>query len=179
MCLAPALPLPPVSLAVAQPHPLAAALHPFAAAHIAALVGAPLPPRGPPAQACFPRIDSAAALAATPWPGPAPRQLRGHFLPSPKPPFSPPVTRPYVAAMGSRPSRCRQWLACLHRPRAVWPARSYRPSPPCPRSPAPRRALLSLFDGMVHRDAQGQHPRPHIRPIEPIASSAPSTVRLT
>src|SRR2546429_2897152 len=27
---------------------------------------------------------------------------------------------------------------------------------------------LSLFDGMVHRDAQGQHPRPHIRPIEPI-----------
>ncbi|ABX35535.1 conserved hypothetical protein [Delftia acidovorans SPH-1] len=51
MCLAPALPLPPVSLAVAQPHPLAAALHPFAAAHIAALVGAPLPPRGPPAQA--------------------------------------------------------------------------------------------------------------------------------
>ena len=51
MCLAPALPLPPASLAGAQPHPLAAALHPFAAAHIAALVGAPLPPRGPPAQA--------------------------------------------------------------------------------------------------------------------------------
>lgn len=24
--------------------------------------------------------------------------------------------------------------------------------------PAPRRALLSLFDGMVHMDAQGQHP---------------------
>lgn len=49
LCLAPALPLPPVSLAMAQPHPLAAALHPFAAAHIASLVGAPLPPRGPPA----------------------------------------------------------------------------------------------------------------------------------
>lgn len=30
--------------------------------------------------------------------------------------------------------------------------------------PALRRALLSLFDGMVHMDAQGQHP-PSAHPV--------------
>lgn len=51
LCLAPVLPLPPVAMAAARPQPLAAALHPLAAAHIASLAGAPLPPRGPPALA--------------------------------------------------------------------------------------------------------------------------------
>lgn len=51
LCLAPLLPLPPVAVLPVLPQPLAAALHPFAAAHIASLVGAPLPPRGPPLQA--------------------------------------------------------------------------------------------------------------------------------
>lgn len=48
LCLAPVLPLSPVGMAAVLPQPLAAALHPFAAAHIASLAGAPLPPRGPP-----------------------------------------------------------------------------------------------------------------------------------
>lgn len=49
MCLV--LTPPPVSLALhlAQPQPLGRALQPVVSARIAALVGAPLPPRGPPA----------------------------------------------------------------------------------------------------------------------------------
>lgn len=51
MCLAATLP-PPLPPTTAAPAPLPlAAVHPFAAAHIAALAGAPLPPRGPPASA--------------------------------------------------------------------------------------------------------------------------------
>lgn len=48
MCLAAVLP--PAFVSIPFPHlaPLLLAQHPFAAAHIAALVGAPLPPRGPP-----------------------------------------------------------------------------------------------------------------------------------
>lgn len=49
MCLAVTLPPAPQSPHAAPALPLAHALHPIAAAHIAALVGAPLPPRGPPA----------------------------------------------------------------------------------------------------------------------------------
>jgi len=41
----------PRSVTAPMPQPLAHALLPAVAAHIAALVGAPLPPRGPPAQA--------------------------------------------------------------------------------------------------------------------------------
>ena len=48
LCLATTLPAPPASRRVAEPQPMAHALHPFATAHIAALLGAPLPPRGPP-----------------------------------------------------------------------------------------------------------------------------------
>lgn len=49
MCLV--LTPPPVSLALhlEQPQPLGRALQPVVSARIAALVGAPLPPRGPPA----------------------------------------------------------------------------------------------------------------------------------
>lgn len=48
MCLAATLPPSPVSVRAEMPQPLAYALRPVVAAHIAALVGAPLPPRGPP-----------------------------------------------------------------------------------------------------------------------------------
>jgi len=48
-CLAVSLPAPPVALRVLAPQPTPHALHPFATAHSAALLGAPLPPRGPPA----------------------------------------------------------------------------------------------------------------------------------
>lgn len=48
LCLAPTLPLPRASVVIELPQPLAHALTPLVAAHIAALVGAPLPPRGPP-----------------------------------------------------------------------------------------------------------------------------------
>jgi len=42
-------PLPSTGASVAEPHPLAYALQTIPAAHIAALTGAPLPARGPPA----------------------------------------------------------------------------------------------------------------------------------
>ena len=48
-CLAVSLPAPPATLRVLAPQPMAHALHPFVTAHIAALLGAPLPPRAPPA----------------------------------------------------------------------------------------------------------------------------------
>jgi hypothetical protein len=51
MCLAATLPLAPHKAPCASPQPLAHALQPLVAAHIAALVGAPLPPRGPPSLA--------------------------------------------------------------------------------------------------------------------------------
>ncbi len=51
LCLPAMLPAVPRSVAASMPQPLAHALLPAAAAHIAALVGAPLPPRGPPARA--------------------------------------------------------------------------------------------------------------------------------
>ncbi len=47
-CLAVTLPTPVVQLSFEPPHPLTHALLPIPSAHIAALVGAPLPPRGPP-----------------------------------------------------------------------------------------------------------------------------------
>jgi len=49
MCLPVFLPSASMLSQVGQPQPLAHALTPTQAAHIAALVGAPLPPRGPPA----------------------------------------------------------------------------------------------------------------------------------
>lgn len=48
LCLVPTLPIPKAQTSVSMPQPLAHALTPIVAAHIAALVGAPLPPRGPP-----------------------------------------------------------------------------------------------------------------------------------
>lgn len=48
MCLAATLPPAPHRAPGAPVQPLAHAVQPLAAAHIAALVGAPLPPRGPP-----------------------------------------------------------------------------------------------------------------------------------
>ena len=42
-------PLPPTGASVTEPHPLSYALQTIPAAHIAALTGAPLPARGPPA----------------------------------------------------------------------------------------------------------------------------------
>ncbi|HVR54712.1 MAG TPA: DUF2946 family protein [Pseudorhodoferax sp.] len=48
MCLAVVLPPAPHGARAAPQQPLAHALRPLGAAHIAALVGAPLPPRGPP-----------------------------------------------------------------------------------------------------------------------------------
>lgn len=48
LCLPAAVPAPAASVAPGMPQPLAHALKPLIAAHIAALVGAPLPPRGPP-----------------------------------------------------------------------------------------------------------------------------------
>lgn len=51
MCLAPLLPASATGLSTPHPQPLAHALHPLQAAHIAALTGAPLPPRGPPSRA--------------------------------------------------------------------------------------------------------------------------------
>lgn len=49
LCLPAALPAPEPRFSSAAPQPLAHALLPTQAAHIASLVGAPLPPRGPPA----------------------------------------------------------------------------------------------------------------------------------
>lgn len=48
MCLAATLPPPQAHIRLEMPQPLAYALRPMVAAHIAALTGAPLPPRGPP-----------------------------------------------------------------------------------------------------------------------------------
>ena len=48
LCLAPSLPIPQSHASLPMPQPLAHALKPVVAARIAALVGAPLPPRGPP-----------------------------------------------------------------------------------------------------------------------------------
>jgi hypothetical protein len=48
LCLPGAVPAPVISVTLDVPQPLAHALKPLIAAHIAALVGAPLPPRGPP-----------------------------------------------------------------------------------------------------------------------------------
>lgn len=50
-CLLTTLPTLPAAAPAEVPQPLAHALHPIAAAHIAALAGAPLPPRGPPSLA--------------------------------------------------------------------------------------------------------------------------------
>ncbi len=50
LCFAATLPVADVGGLPDMPQPLAHALQPIAAAHIAALVGAPLPARGPPAQ---------------------------------------------------------------------------------------------------------------------------------
>ena len=50
-CFAATLPPWPVRAEMPRPQPLAHAVQPTTAAHIAALVGAPLPPRGPPAHA--------------------------------------------------------------------------------------------------------------------------------
>jgi hypothetical protein len=49
LCLPAMLPPPEPRLSSAAPQPLSHALLPTQAAHIASLVGAPLPPRGPPA----------------------------------------------------------------------------------------------------------------------------------
>lgn len=48
LCLVAGPPPLPVGIRFVPPEPLALALRPARAAHIAALVGAPLPPRGPP-----------------------------------------------------------------------------------------------------------------------------------
>lgn len=48
MCLPAAIPPGFSAQEFALPQAQACAIHPFASAHIAALVGAPLPPRGPP-----------------------------------------------------------------------------------------------------------------------------------
>lgn len=49
LCLLAAAPPPSITVHFQQPQPLALALQPVVAARIAALVGAPLPARGPPA----------------------------------------------------------------------------------------------------------------------------------
>lgn len=51
MCLPASLPTSDTTLQLTQPQPLAHALTPIEQARIAALVGAPLPPRGPPSHA--------------------------------------------------------------------------------------------------------------------------------
>ncbi|MDY0105422.1 DUF2946 domain-containing protein [Achromobacter sp.] len=51
MCLPASLPASIVTQSMSQPEPLAHALASIEAARIAALVGAPLPPRGPPSRA--------------------------------------------------------------------------------------------------------------------------------
>ena len=51
MCLPASLPAPAATQQMIQPQPLAHALTPIEEARIAALVGAPLPPRGPPSRA--------------------------------------------------------------------------------------------------------------------------------
>ena len=51
LCLATSAPLPQAGAPFEPPHPLAPALTPSFVAHIAALVGAPLPARGPPPSA--------------------------------------------------------------------------------------------------------------------------------
>ncbi len=48
LCMTPAAPPPVLTLPVLAPSPLAHALHPLVAAHIASRTAAPLPPRGPP-----------------------------------------------------------------------------------------------------------------------------------
>jgi hypothetical protein len=48
LCLAVSLPPDPIHLSFEPVQVLAHALKPMVAAHIAALVGAPMPPRGPP-----------------------------------------------------------------------------------------------------------------------------------
>ncbi len=48
LCLPAGVPAPSASVTLEMPQPLAHALKPLVSAHIAALVGAPLPPRGPP-----------------------------------------------------------------------------------------------------------------------------------
>ncbi|WCM86560.1 DUF2946 family protein [Acidovorax sp. NCPPB 3576] len=48
LCLPAALPATPAHYKLALPQPSANARHPFVSAHITALLGAPLPPRGPP-----------------------------------------------------------------------------------------------------------------------------------
>lgn len=53
MCLAVTLPPGPAVQPAAQPQPLGRALQPIVSARIAALVGAPLPPRGPPSLLSF------------------------------------------------------------------------------------------------------------------------------
>jgi len=50
-CLVVTPPTPAIAWDFEPVQPLSQALHPFTAAHIAALTGAPLPPRGPPAAA--------------------------------------------------------------------------------------------------------------------------------
>jgi len=47
-CLAATLPPPVITLQLPAATPVPLAQHPFHAAHLAALTGAPLPPRGPP-----------------------------------------------------------------------------------------------------------------------------------
>lgn len=49
LCMSLAFPPAPVTVSLAKPSPLAHALHPIAAAHIASATAPPLPSRGPPA----------------------------------------------------------------------------------------------------------------------------------
>lgn len=51
LCLPAMVPPPPTVVVMTEAQPLAHALKPAVQAHIAALVGAPLPPRGPPSLA--------------------------------------------------------------------------------------------------------------------------------
>lgn len=51
LCLPAALPASPAVQAAREPLPRLRALHPFTSAEIVALLGAPLPPRGPPVAA--------------------------------------------------------------------------------------------------------------------------------
>lgn len=51
LCLPAALPASPVVQPASEPLPRLRALHPFTSAEIVALLGAPLPPRGPPVAA--------------------------------------------------------------------------------------------------------------------------------
>jgi len=49
LCMSVGMPVAPISSQFTKPSPLAHALHPIAAAHIAAATAPPLPSRGPPA----------------------------------------------------------------------------------------------------------------------------------